>query len=155
MLTTSKIMEANVVAVSSNTITSDAGDNWDNFWFNNDVVSTERVSDTPTTADLFTTASQVDIGRIAGATIATDAAQIGVNVVEFASAAASGGIISTGTVYDSVMDHGTLMKYMQAYLVGDSKVTGASTNVIVYDDESGATFFSHTITTATRTFSSN
>ena len=76
-------------------------------------------------------------------------------MVEFASAAASGEVISTGTVYDSVMDHGTLMKYLQAYIVGDSKVTGASTNQIVYDDESGSTFFSHTITTAIRTFSSN
>jgi hypothetical protein len=76
----------NVVSISSQNITTDAADNWDNFWFNNDVVSTERVSELPTTADLstFTTDKSVDIGRIGGSTVSTAVAQIGVNVVEIA-----------------------------------------------------------------------
>lgn len=167
-----EILSVNTTQLVGETITTDAADNWDNFWFNNDAVSTERVSELPTTADLFTTASAVDVGRIAGSTVSTADAQIGVNIIEISSAAvstataqigvnvielASGSatamVIGTGTVYDNI-DHGTLMQYVQAYVIGDFKVTGASTNEIVYDDWSGTTFMQHVITTASRVWSS-
>jgi hypothetical protein len=64
----------NVGQIAGETVTTDAADNWDNFWYNNDIVSTERVSNLPTTGDLFTTASQIDVGRIAGELVTTDAA---------------------------------------------------------------------------------
>jgi hypothetical protein len=58
------IVESNVVSMASQAITTDAADNWDNFWFNNDVVSTERVSDLPTTDDILTTDDAVGTGTV-------------------------------------------------------------------------------------------
>ena len=50
-----------------------------------------------------------------------------------------------------VLTYDESMKMLQAYAIGDMKVTGASTNVFVYDDHAGTTFFQHTVTTAART----
>jgi hypothetical protein len=51
----------NVGEIAGETITTDAADNWDNFWFNNDVVSTERVGDLPTTVDMISTNTVYDV----------------------------------------------------------------------------------------------
>lgn len=135
-----------VGAMAGEAVTTDAADNWDNFWFNNDVVSTERIGEIPTTADLLTTASNVNVGAAAGTTIPSST---------FFKADLTN--ISTFNPASNVVDvftYDETMKYMQSYLAGDFKVTGAATNEIVYDDHGGTTLFQHVITTVSRTFSS-
>jgi hypothetical protein len=126
-------------------------------WVGGDGLTTVK-SSTDFQADVtnmstLTTANQLDVGSIAGSTVSTATAQIGVNVIEIASGSATAMTISTATEYDG-MDHGTLMKYLQSYAIGDFGVTGASTNVVVYDDFSGSTLMAHTFTTKTRSWSS-
>jgi len=154
--TTSDSINANVTLIAGETVTTDAADNFDNFFFNNGAVSTERVGDLPTTGDLwttskyanvgslrnqiistqaganfnafldaagatvtkivndvttmtsanlstFTTALPVDVGRIAGATVATGSAQIGVNAVAIASEAITS---QAADNWNAFFDHG-------------------------------------------------
>jgi len=88
LLTTSKEMEANVVNIASQALTTQTGANIEGFFAAGATV-TKVVNDitTMTSANLstFTTALPVDVGRIAGATVATGSAQLGVNVVAIAS----------------------------------------------------------------------
>lgn len=74
LFTTGSEVEANMVQMASQALTTEAGANFNNFFDNNSVVSTERISELPTTADLFTTAKDVNIGRMAGEVVTTDAA---------------------------------------------------------------------------------
>jgi len=136
----------NVGSIAGEVITTDAADNWDNFWFNNDVVSTERVGELPTTSDLVTTASNMNIGAAAGATIA-GATAFRADVTNMSTFNPASNVVDVFTYDES-------MKYMQSYITGDFKVTGAATNEIVYDDHAGTTLFQHVITTVARTFSS-
>lgn len=98
------------------------------------------------TSDLLTTASNINVGALAGTTL-------GANVDSGYIQTDPQNAITTATVYDNI-DHGTLMQFVQAYTIGDFGVTGASTNVVVYDNWSGTTFMAHTLTTKTRTWSS-
>jgi hypothetical protein len=157
--------EVDVGRIRGEQITTDAADNWDNYWFNNDVVSTERVSDLPTTADLFTTASEVDVGRMRGEQITTDAADnwdnfwfnndvVSTERVSDLPTTADLADLSTFNPASNLVDVLTWdesMQMVQAYAIGDFGVTGVSTNVVVYDDHAGTTFFQHTFTTKTRT----
>ena len=161
LLTTDDEMEANMVAMSSQALTTEAGANFNNFFDNNSVVSTERISELPTTVDLFTTGSIVESNMVAMASqaLTTDA---GANFSTYfdnggVPATAQIGAQSTFGMLDTV-DGMTVLEYMQysqAYITGDFKVTGAATNQIVYDKFGGTTFFSHTLTTVARTFTSN
>lgn len=95
----------------------------------------------------------VNVIQIASAAVSTVTAQLAVNVVQYSSQVATGIPITTATIYDT-MDHGTLMKYLQGYAIGDFGATGPSTNVIAYKTYAGTTFMSHTFTTKTREWSS-
>jgi hypothetical protein len=100
---------------------------------------------------------QTDMWEITATAISTAQAQLSVNVFSVYGITATATPITTGTVYDT-MDHGTLMRYMQAYAIGDFGATGISTNVIVYKNYSNTTVgggaMSHTFTTKTREWSS-
>ena len=111
LLTTADEMEANVVQMASNAITSDAGDNWENYWFNNDVVSTERVSDTITATP--STVTPLNIGAISSVAVTT---QAGANWQLFFN---DGGAVTTETVGDlpTTADLLTTSKEMEANVV--------------------------------------
>jgi len=147
-------MEANVVAMSSQALTTEAGANFNYFFDNNSVVSTDRVSNILTTADIV----EANMVAISSQALTTDA---GGNFSTFfdnggVASTAQVGAMSTWGALDTVdgMTYLQYLQYSQAYITGDFKVTGAATNVIVYDDFSGTTLFQHTITTVARTFAS-
>ena len=128
-----------------------SGDNIEGLFYNAGATVTKIANSltTMTSANLstFTTALQVDIGRIAGATVSTAAAQFGVNVVEIASGPATAGTISTNTIYD-VWTHGDLMKLMQSQMLGNTTYDG--TTYVLYT-HGGTTFVKFEVTTAERT----
>jgi hypothetical protein len=99
----------------------------------------------------------VDVQEIASAAVSTASANLSVNVFSVYGITATASPVTTGTIYDT-MDHGTLMRYIQAYAIGDFGATGISTNVIVYKNYSNTTAgggaMSHTFTTKTREWSS-
>jgi hypothetical protein len=99
----------------------------------------------------------VNVIQMASAAVSTVTAQIAVNTVMISSVIATQNTIGTGTIYDT-MDHGTLMRYLQAYAIGDFGATGISTNVLVYKNYANTTVgggaMSHTFTTKTREWSS-
>ena len=154
LFTSAKQVEANVIAMSSQALTTDAGANFGNFFFNNDVVSTERISELPTTADLFTSAEKVEANVIAVSSqaLTTDA---GANFSTYfdnggAAATAQIGAQSTfgvGNVYD-VWAHGDLMKLLQAHLLNNTTYDGST---YVLHDHAGTTFVKFEVTTAERT----
>ena len=151
----------NVVLVSSAAITSEAGANFNYFFDNNSVVSTERVTDIVTTDDILTTDDIMESNVVAMASQALTVAG-GANFSTFFDNA---GVASTAQVaamstfgMSDTVDGMTVLQYMQydqAYITGDISVVGAATNQFVYDKFGGTTFFSHTITTKTRSFTSN
>lgn len=156
LLTTSDIMESNMVAMASADMTSRGGDNFATFFDNGGAASTRVVTDLST----FTTALTVEANMIAMASqaLTTDA---GANFSTYfdnggVAATAQIGAQSTFGMADTVdgMTFLQYSQYAQAYITGDFKVTGAATNVVVYDNFAGTTLFQHTITTVARTFAS-
>lgn len=126
-----------------------------------------------------TTASSLNIGAVAGTTVAGttafqadvtdmstfDAGSETVSIASGTTVAANVLYVNTsGVTYLSTFspdsdDIGGMtarqaLKYIQTYCIGDFSVTGASTNVAVYDDYAGTTHFAHTFTTKERSFSS-
>lgn len=115
--TTALTVESNMVAMASQAVTTEAGANFNNFFNNNSVVSTERISELPTTADLVTTASNMNVGGIGGATVATGSAQLGVNVVSLSSHAITS---DAGDNFDRFWDNGG---GVATEVLGDSPTT--------------------------------
>lgn len=141
----------NLGSIAGSTVSTKSGDNIEAFYNAGGATVTKIVNDltTMTSANLstFSTGSQVDVGRIVGATVSTAVAQFGVNVIEIASANATDMTLSTNTVYD-VWTHGDLMKLVQAQMLGNTTYDG--TTYVVYD-HGGTTFVKFEVTTAERT----